>query len=65
MSETDQRAWYQNGVIVFWLALITFVLMAKIFVWYQDQRFPAIALCSGQLEQPVLGSPSLKLMVWH
>jgi hypothetical protein len=64
-----ERAWYQDGVVVFWICV------AVAFLYYvkskndreeQERNIPmVIPKLSGRLQQPLLGGPILEINLWH
>ena len=69
MSESEQRAWYQDGSTVIASVVVTVFIGAFIFTKYlevQESKKPyAIPLISGILRQPLLENHSLEIKLWH
>ena len=65
----SERHWYQDGWVVFCIVAVVGFLGLSIYGQHRqaelDARPEVIPKLSGRLSQPLLGSPTLEITIWH
>jgi len=62
---TQERAWYQDGFIMF-IVVLSIIYIGCMYREYQWSQIPRVyPLPSGQVVYPVLTSPHFSLELWH
>ena len=61
-----EKAWYQNGWIVFIIVVAALILGSVLYEdWQKSQKAFVVPQVAGGLNQPLFGDPSLELTIWH
>jgi hypothetical protein len=62
MSESPNKAWYQDGFAMFWLVVFAIVIYVH---FLKSKEEPAYVQVAGQVRQPLFGTDHFELSVWH
>ncbi|MEZ5941356.1 MAG: hypothetical protein R3C18_08200 [Planctomycetaceae bacterium] len=63
---TDERPWYQRGSVAIVILILIVLLGPLYYERYRDSQLAYVRLqLSGQVERPLLASPTLHVNVWH
>lgn len=65
-DEPQQKHWYQDGgLMLLIVAGICWLAGSAYQEWAKPQVWSTIPRITGGVEQPLLGSPSLTITIWH
>ena len=59
---SPERAWYQNGEVVFGVVAVCIFVYV---VLQQGMKQKVVPQITGRIENPLVGEPSIVIQVWH